>query len=215
MYRVGTGAVHAAAGAAAAGDGRGNRSPGGHASASRRRSRRVNATTGSYFTNGGNASFQNRRPIEPFTKLDVTQPGLVAHGALLTGRRLERPGELQRRLQPARSRTARPCRPSSSATRRPRRGCSRSRRSALRRAGSSGSSSPRASSWPTAIPDALGIGTQRLFSSLGGVVLYAPADRDGLQAADLRARAGVRHEPLDGRLRGRRRRTARAPMPTR
>ena len=28
---------------------------------------------------------ENRRPIEPTAKLDVTQPGLVAHGALLTG----------------------------------------------------------------------------------------------------------------------------------
>ena len=28
---------------------------------------------------------ENRRPIEPTTKLDITQPGLVAHGALITG----------------------------------------------------------------------------------------------------------------------------------
>ena len=38
---------------------------------------------GSYYTS--NDSFaENRRPIEPTTKLDITQPGLVAHGALLT-----------------------------------------------------------------------------------------------------------------------------------
>ena len=38
---------------------------------------------GKYYTS--NDSFaENRRPIEPTAKLDVTQPGLVAHGALLT-----------------------------------------------------------------------------------------------------------------------------------
>jgi hypothetical protein len=46
---------------------------------------RINGSTGSYYTVNGDASFDNRRPIEPFVKLDVTQPDLVAHGALLTG----------------------------------------------------------------------------------------------------------------------------------
>ena len=38
---------------------------------------------GKYYTSD-DAFAENRRPIEPTTKLDVTQPGLVAHGALLT-----------------------------------------------------------------------------------------------------------------------------------
>ncbi|HET7046621.1 MAG TPA: PxKF domain-containing protein [Gaiellaceae bacterium] len=41
--------------------------------------------TGSYFTVAGDAAYENRRPIEPLAKLDVTEPGLVAHGALITG----------------------------------------------------------------------------------------------------------------------------------
>ena len=45
---------------------------------------KVTKPSGSYYTVGGDASFVNRRPIEPTTKLDVTQPGLVAHGAVVT-----------------------------------------------------------------------------------------------------------------------------------
>ena len=44
---------------------------------------RVNTTIGSYYTSDDFFA-ENRRPIEPTTKLDVTEPGLVAHGALLT-----------------------------------------------------------------------------------------------------------------------------------
>jgi hypothetical protein len=44
---------------------------------------RVNTAIGSYYVSD-DAFAENRRPIEPTTKLDVTQPGLVAHGALLT-----------------------------------------------------------------------------------------------------------------------------------
>jgi hypothetical protein len=44
----------------------------------------VTSTVGKYYTSGGDASFVNRRPIEPTTKLDVTEPGLVAHGAVVT-----------------------------------------------------------------------------------------------------------------------------------
>jgi Tol biopolymer transport system component len=39
---------------------------------------------GKYYTSDDSFA-ENRRPIEPTTKLDITQPGLVAHGALLTG----------------------------------------------------------------------------------------------------------------------------------
>jgi Tol biopolymer transport system component len=46
---------------------------------------RVNTPIGSYYTSD-DIFAENRRPIEPTTKLDVTQPdGLVAHGALITG----------------------------------------------------------------------------------------------------------------------------------
>ena len=38
---------------------------------------------GNYYTSDDSFA-ENRRPIEPTAKLDITQPGLVAHGALLT-----------------------------------------------------------------------------------------------------------------------------------
>jgi Tol biopolymer transport system component len=45
---------------------------------------RVNTPIGSYYTSD-DIFAENRRPIEPTTKLDVTQPnGLVPHGALIT-----------------------------------------------------------------------------------------------------------------------------------
>jgi Tol biopolymer transport system component len=44
----------------------------------------VTTAIGSYYTSDDSFA-ENRRPIEPTTKLDITQPGLVAHGALLTG----------------------------------------------------------------------------------------------------------------------------------
>jgi len=44
----------------------------------------VTTPTGNYYTTGGSASFVNRRPIQPTTNLDVTEPGLLAHGALVT-----------------------------------------------------------------------------------------------------------------------------------
>jgi Bacterial Ig domain/Peptidase family C25 len=39
---------------------------------------------GTYFTVNGQAEFVNRRPIEPSTTVDVTQEDLVAHGFLIT-----------------------------------------------------------------------------------------------------------------------------------
>ena len=45
----------------------------------------VTTSIGNYYTSGGSASFVNRRPIEPTTNLDVTEPELVAHGAVVTG----------------------------------------------------------------------------------------------------------------------------------
>jgi Tol biopolymer transport system component len=44
----------------------------------------VTTPTGNYYTTGGSASFVNRRPIQPTTNLDITEPGLVAHGAVVT-----------------------------------------------------------------------------------------------------------------------------------
>ena len=43
----------------------------------------VNTPIGSYYTSDDSFA-ENRRPIEPTTKLDITEPGLVPHGALLT-----------------------------------------------------------------------------------------------------------------------------------
>jgi hypothetical protein len=45
---------------------------------------RVDTAVGSYYVSD-DAFAENRRPIQPTTRLDVTQPGLVAHGALITG----------------------------------------------------------------------------------------------------------------------------------
>jgi len=45
---------------------------------------KVTTPIGSYYTIGGSASFVDRRPIEPTTNLDVTEPNLVAHGAIVT-----------------------------------------------------------------------------------------------------------------------------------
>ena len=45
---------------------------------------RVDTAIGSYYVSD-DAFAENRRPIQPTTRLDVTQPGLVAHGALITG----------------------------------------------------------------------------------------------------------------------------------
>jgi hypothetical protein len=45
---------------------------------------RFNTAIGSYYVSD-DAFADNRRPIEPTAKVDVTEPGLVAHGALITG----------------------------------------------------------------------------------------------------------------------------------
>ena len=44
---------------------------------------RVDTSLGSYYVSDDSFA-ENRRLIEPTTKLDITQPGLVAHGALIT-----------------------------------------------------------------------------------------------------------------------------------
>jgi hypothetical protein len=44
----------------------------------------IDGVTSTYFTVGGRTQLTNRRPIEPLTTLDVTQPDAIAHGALLT-----------------------------------------------------------------------------------------------------------------------------------
>ena len=169
----------------------------------------MNASTGRYYTNGGNASFQNRRPIQPFTKLDVTQPGFVAHGALITSATsndladvdaaFSRVIEDRAAFSPELVGDATsPTRLQSIATFSAPTG--RQQRLVI----STGQY------LADGVPDPQGIGTQRLFTALGGVVLYAPDSRDGLPPADLRARAGVRRNPDDGRLRSRRRRQLRA-----
>ena len=111
---------------------------------------RVNAPIGDYYVTD-DAFAENRRPIEPTTKLDITQPGLVAHGALVTG--LTRPTK-PASTQPSAgsSTTCRRLRPSSSATSPSRRSCSRSPRSRRRPAHTSGWGSSPGSSAATAIP---------------------------------------------------------------
>jgi hypothetical protein len=135
---------------------------------------RVNATTGSYFTNGGNASFQNRRPIQPFSKLDVTQPAFIAHGALITAavsndqanfnaafsRAIEDSAALSPELV---GDATSPTRLQSIST------FSTPAGPQQRLVISTGQF------LADGVPDAEGIGTQRLFSSLAGIVYYAPA----------------------------------------
>ena len=133
----------------------------------------VNASTGRYYTNGGNASFQNRRPIQPFTKLDVTQPGFVAHGALITSAAsndladvdaaFSRVIEDRAAFSPELVGDATsPTRLQSIATFSAPTG--RQQRLLI----STGQF------LADGVPDPQGIGTQRLFTALGGVVLYAP-----------------------------------------
>jgi len=134
---------------------------------------KVTASTGSYYTVNGDASFQNRRPIEPFTKLDVTQPDYVAHGALLTRAVSSDQGSFDAAFSRAiEDSTAfspelvgdatSPTRLQSIATFSTPTG--RQQRLVI----SAGQF------LADGVPDPLGIGTQRLFSSLGGVVFYAP-----------------------------------------
>ena len=133
----------------------------------------MNASTGRYYTNGGNASFQNRRPIQPFTKLDVTQPGFVAHGALITSATsndladvdaaFSRVIEDRAAFSPELVGDATsPTRLQSIATFSAPTG--RQQRLLI----STGQY------LADGVPDPQGIGTQRLFTALGGVVLYAP-----------------------------------------
>ena len=151
----------------------------------------MNASTGSYYTNGGNASFQNRRPIEPFTKLDVTQSGYIAHGALLTAAVSNDQGNFNAAFSRAIEDSAAlspelvgdatsPTRLQSIAT------FSTPAGPQQRLVVSTGQF------LADGVPDALGVGTQRLFSSLAGVVLYAPASATDFTRADVRAGAGIR-----------------------
>ena len=82
MLRLGT---RAHAGAAASAAARPTRRPGLQAASFNVSPTftRVDTAIGSYYVLD-DAFAENRRPIEPTTKLDVTEPGLVAHGALLT-----------------------------------------------------------------------------------------------------------------------------------
>ncbi|HUQ22904.1 MAG TPA: PxKF domain-containing protein, partial [Gaiellaceae bacterium] len=133
----------------------------------------VNVPRGRYYTNGGNASFQNRRPVEPFTKLDVTQSGFVAHGALLTALTstdtpnvdavFSRATEDRAVFSPELVGDATsPTRLQSIAT------FSTPTGQQQRLVISTGQF------LADGVPDPLGVGKQRLFNSLGGIVLYAP-----------------------------------------
>ena len=141
----------------------------------------MNAPTGRYYTNDGNASFQNRRPIEPFTKLDVTQPGFVAHGALITRATSNDIADVDAAFSRAIEDRAAfspelvgdatsPTRLQSIAT------FSTPMGPQQRLVISTGQF------LADGVPDAQGIGTQRLFTALGGVVLYAPASETDFRA---------------------------------
>ena len=103
---------------------------------------------GSYYVSD-DAFAENRRPIQPTTKLDVTQPGLVAHGALITGLASTDEPNFDARSA-ASSTTSPPSRLSSPGTSRTRRSCSRSLRWRPCWERASGSRSSAASSGATA-----------------------------------------------------------------
>ncbi len=133
----------------------------------------VNASTGRYYTNGGNASFQNRRPIQPFTKLDVTQPGFVAHGALITSATSNDLANVDaafsRAIEDRAAFSPELVGDATSPTR---------LQSIATFSAPSGRQQRLVISTgqylADGVPDPQGIGTQRLFTALGGVVLYAP-----------------------------------------
>jgi hypothetical protein len=133
----------------------------------------ASAPTGNYFTVNGDAAYENRRPIEPLIKVDVTQPNLIAHGSLITGLTStdtpnfdaafsrvvddrsafspELVGDLTypSKLQSITSFNAPP-----------------GPRQRLLLFGGQYHSDD--------VPDPLGVGVQRLYNSLSGIVLYAP-----------------------------------------
>jgi hypothetical protein len=133
----------------------------------------VNAPTGNYFTVNGDAAYENRRPIEPLIKLDVSEPNLVAHGALVTGlastdtpnfdaafsRVVEDRSAFSPELVGDLAFPTKLQAISSFAQ------LTGQRQRLLLYGGQYRSDNT---------PDALGVGIQRLFTSLSGIVLYAP-----------------------------------------
>ena len=129
---------------------------------------------GGYYTVNGSAAYEDRRPIEPLSKLDVTEPNLVAHGALLTGlvstdqmafdAAFSRPTDDLGALSPELvGNLTYPAKLQAITTFASPAG---TRQRLLLFGGQYKSD---------ATPDPFGIGIQRLFTSQSGVVLYAPA----------------------------------------
>ena len=171
---------------------------------------RVSTSIGDYYVSDDSFA-ENRRPIEPTTRRDITQPGLVAHGALITGlTSVDETG-----FDAAFSRVVEdlsafspelvgdvtfPTKLQSIATVATPSGTRQRLGLFTGQFRSDG------------IPDALGTGTQRRFTGLSGNVLYALPGATGLHAVHLRARrghAGSEHGRLCGRRGGQRRRRRR------
>ena len=115
---------------------------------------------------------QNRRPIQPFTKLDVTQPGFVAHGALITAPP-RRPGRFRRGVQPCRRR------PSAFSPELVGDATSPTRLQSIATFSTPLGPRQRLTLFSgqfrsDGVAEAHGIGTQSLFTALGGNVFYAP-----------------------------------------
>ena len=169
----------------------------------------VNASTGRYYTNGGNASFQNRRPIQPFTKLDVTQPGFVAHGALITSAVSNDLADVDAAFSRViEDRAAFSPELVGDAT-------SPTRLQSIATFSAPTGQAAAARHLHRPVPGRRGArpaGHRHAASVHGARRSRALRARfgDGLPRADLRARAGIRRNPDDGRLRGRRRRQPRA-----
>lgn len=133
----------------------------------------VNGPTGDYYTVAGNAAYENRRPIEPLAKLDVTEPNLVAHGALITrlsssdqtgfdaafSRAIDDSSALAPELVGDLTYPSKLQAITSFAT-------PNGQRQRLLLYGGQFRGD--------GVPDASGVGTQRLFGRLSGIVLYAP-----------------------------------------
>ena len=133
----------------------------------------VTASTGGYYTAGGSAAYEDRRPIEPLVKLDVTEPNLVAHGALITGlTSTEQPG-----VDAAFSRVVDDT--SALAPELVGDATYPSKLQTISTFATPTGTQQRlllfGGQFRSGVLDALGTGTQRLFSSLSGVVLYSPS----------------------------------------
>ena len=171
---------------------------------------RVDTAIGSYYVSDDSFA-ENRRPIEPTTKLDITQPGLVAHGALITGlTSVDQTG-----FDAAFSRVVEDLSAFS-----PELVGDVIFPTKLQWIGTVGTpTGPRqrlglftGQFRSDGIHEALGIGTQRRFTSLGGTVFYTPTNATDFQSAELRSGdrvAGRRQRRLRRRHHRQRRRDQR------